>query len=243
MDPFPAETHPFLHSLWQLVTDPAHLREHLAQVVEVLGGGLAYSMLGLIVFCETGLVVTPFLPGDSLLFSAGAVCATVESVARDAGRAPEVSVWALGGVLMGAAFLGDNLNYRIGRLLGPRAFSGRFRWLKQEHLAKTKEFFDRHGGRAIVIARFVPIVRTFAPFVAGVGQMPYPRFLAWSVAGAALWVGSLLGAGYTLGHLEFVQKHFELFVVGIALASVMPIVIEWWKLRAAARSAARAATP
>ncbi|NBQ14003.1 MAG: hypothetical protein EBU31_05190 [Proteobacteria bacterium] len=234
-----AEAHPFLDSLWQLVTDPAHLREHLAQVVEALGGGLTYAMLGLIVFCETGLVVTPFLPGDSLLFSAGAVCATVESVAHDAGKEPAISVWTLGAVLMAATFLGDNLNYRLGRIIGPIAFSGRFRWLKREHLDRTQAFFARHGGRAVVIARFVPIVRTFAPFVAGVGQMPYQRFLAWSVAGALLWVGSLLGAGYTLGRLEFVQRHFEKFVIGIVLLSLMPIVLEWVKARAAARTGAR----
>lgn len=239
MIPMLAEAHPFLDSLWQLVTDPAHLRENLAQVVEALGGGLTYAMLGLIVFCETGLVVTPFLPGDSLLFSAGAVCATVESVAHDAGKDPAISVWTLGAVLMGATFLGDNLNYRLGRIIGPIAFSGRFRWLKREHLDRTQAFFARHGGRAVVIARFVPIVRTFAPFVAGVGQMPYRRFLAWSVAGALLWVGSLLGAGYTLGRLEFVQRHFEKFVIGIVLLSLMPIVLEWVKARAAARTGAR----
>jgi membrane-associated protein len=239
MIPMLAEAHPFLDSLWQLVTDPAHLREHLAQVVEALGGGLTYAMLGLIVFCETGLVVTPFLPGDSLLFSAGAVCATVESVAHDAGKDPAISVWTLGAVLMAATFLGDNLNYRLGRIIGPIAFSGRFRWLKREHLDRTQAFFARHGGRAVVIARFVPIVRTFAPFVAGVGKMPYQRFLAWSVAGALLWVGSLLGAGYTLGRLEFVQRHFEKFVIGIVLLSLMPIVLEWVKARAAARTGAR----
>ena len=239
MIPMLAEAHPFLDSLWQLVTDPAHLRENLAQVVEALGGGLTYAMLGLIVFCETGLVVTPFLPGDSLLFSAGAVCATVESVAHDAGKEPAISVWTLGAVLMGATFLGDNVNYRLGRIIGPIAFSGRFRWLKREHLDRTQAFFARHGGRAVVIARFVPIVRTFAPFVAGVGQMPYQRFLAWSVAGALLWVGSLLGAGYTLGRLEFVQRHFEKFVIGIVLLSLMPIVLEWVKARAAARTGAR----
>ena len=239
MIPMLAEAHPFLDSLWQLVTDPAHLRENLAQVVEALGGGLTYAMLGLIVFCETGLVVTPFLPGDSLLFSAGAVCATVESVAHDAGKEPAISVWTLGAVLMAATFLGDNLNYRLGRIIGPIAFSGRFRWLKREHLDRTQAFFARHGGRAVVIARFVPIVRTFAPYVAGVGQMPYQRFLAWSVAGALLWVGSLLGAGYTLGRLEFVQRHFEKFVIGIVLLSLMPIVLEWVKARAAARTGAR----
>lgn len=238
MIPMLAEAHPFLDSLWQLVTDPAHLRENLAQVVEALGGGLTYAMLGLIVFCETGLVVTPFLPGDSLLFSAGAVCATVESVAHDAGKEPAISVWTLGAVLMGATFLGDNLNYRLGRIIGPIAFSGRFRWLKREHLDRTQAFFARHGGRAVVIARFVPIVRTFAPFVAGVGTMAYGRFLFYNVFGAVLWVGLLLGGGYWLGGLEFVQRHFSKVVLAIIVASLLPIAWEWWKLHRESRAGA-----
>jgi membrane-associated protein len=224
---------PFLHELWQLVSQPGQLRENLAHIVETLGPWLTYAMLGAIVFAETGLVVTPFLPGDSLLFSAGAVCATVVSVAHDSGTDPAITVWGLAAVLVGAAFLGDNLNYRIGRSIGPVAFGGRFRWLKREHLEKTRDFFERHGGRAVVIARFVPIVRTFAPFVAGVGQMPYPRFLAWSVGGAVLWVGSLLGAGYALGGLPFVQRHFEKFVLGIVVVSLLPIALEWWRARMA----------
>ena len=217
---------PFLHELWQLVTQPSQLRENLAHTVTTLGPWLTYAMLGLIVFAETGLVVTPFLPGDSLLFSAGAVCATVESVAREEGQAPAITAWGLAAVLMGAAFLGDNLNYRIGRTIGPVAFDGRFRWLKRQHLERTRDFFDRHGGRAVVIARFVPIVRTFAPFVAGVGQMPYGRFLAWSVGGALLWVGSLVGAGYALGGLPWVQRHFEKVVLGIVVASLLPLAWE-----------------
>ncbi len=227
----------FLHDLWQLVTQPGQLRENLAQIVETLGGGATYSMLGLIVFAETGLVVTPFLPGDSLLFATGAVCATVASVAAQNGTPPAVGIEAMAIVLFVAAVLGDGVNYHIGRAIGPVAFSGRFRWLKTEHLERTRAFFERHGGRAVVLARFVPIVRTFAPFVAGIGAMSYGRFLFFNVFGAVLWVGLLLGAGYWLGGLPIVQKHFSKVVLGIIVVSVMPLAWEWWKARAEARAA------
>lgn len=228
---------PFLHDLWQLVTQPGQLRENLAQIVETLGGGATYTMLGLIVFAETGLVVTPFLPGDSLLFATGAVCATVASVAAQNGTAPAIGVETMAIVLFVAAVLGDGVNYHVGRAVGPVAFSGRFRWLKAEHLERTRAFFERHGGRAVVLARFVPIVRTFAPFVAGIGAMNYGRFLFFNVFGAVLWVGLLLGAGYWLGGLAIVQKHFSKVVLGIVVVSVLPLAWEWWKARAAARAA------
>ena len=176
----------FLHDLWQLIAQPGLLRENLAQIVSTLGGPATYAMLGLIVFAETGLVVTPFLPGDSLLFATGAVCATVASVAEQAGTPPAVSVQTMGLVLFVAAVLGDGVNYHIGRAIGPVAFSGRHRWLKKEHLDRTHAFFEKHGGRAVVLARFVPIVRTFAPFVAGIGAMTYSRFLFYNVLSAAL---------------------------------------------------------
>lgn len=226
----------FLHDLWQLISQPGELRENLAQIVQTLGGPLTYTMLGLIVFCETGLVVTPFLPGDSLLFAAGAVCATVESVARDQGAAPPMNVWTLATVLFCAAVLGDGVNYHVGRWIGPVAFSGRYRFLKKAHLERTQAFFERHGGRAIVLARFVPIVRTFAPFVAGIGSMSYARFLFYNVFGALLWVGLLMGAGYLLGGLEWVQRNFEKVVLAIVVISVLPLVWEargalgaWWR--------------
>ena len=228
---------PFFHDLWQLVTQPGQLRENLAQIVETLGGGATYTMLGLIVFAETGLVVTPFLPGDSLLFATGAVCATVASVAAQNGTTPAVGVETMAIVLFAAAVLGDGVNYHVGRAIGPVAFSGRFRWLKAEHLDRTRAFFERHGGRAVVLARFVPIVRTFAPFVAGIGAMSYGRFLFFNVFGAVLWVGLLLGAGYWLGGLAVVQKHFSKVVLGIVVVSVLPLAWEWWKARAAARAA------
>ena len=229
---------PFLHDLWQLVSQPGALRENLAQIVETLGAGLTYAMLGLIVFAETGLVVTPFLPGDSLLFATGAVCATVASVAQQSGTDPTVRIEIMAAVLFVAAVLGDGVNYHIGRAIGPVAFSGRFRWLRREYLERTHAFFEKHGGRAVVLARFVPIVRTFAPFVAGIGAMTYMKFLFYNVLGAALWVGLLLGAGYTLGGLEWVQRNFEKVVIGIVIVSVLPIVWEWWKARSTRRAAA-----
>lgn len=225
----------FINDLWQLVTQPGQLRENLAQIVDTLGGGATYSMLGLIVFAETGLVVTPFLPGDSLLFATGAVCATVASVAAENGTAPAVSVEVMALVLFVAAVLGDGINYHVGRAIGPVAFSGRFRWLKAEHLERTRAFFERHGGRAVVLARFVPIVRTFAPFVAGIGAMSYGRFLFFNVFGAVLWVGLLLGGGYWLGGLAVVQKHFSKVVLGIVVVSVLPLAWEWWKARIESR--------
>ncbi|MEI6475412.1 MAG: VTT domain-containing protein [Planctomycetota bacterium] len=229
---------PFLHDLWQLVSQPGALRENLAQIVETLGAGLTYAMLGLVVFAETGLVVTPFLPGDSLLFATGAVCATVASVAQQSGTAPTVRIEIMAAVLFAAAVLGDGVNYHIGRAIGPVAFSGRLRWLRREHLERTHAFFEKHGGRAVVIARFVPIVRTFAPFVAGIGAMTYLKFLVYNVLGAALWVGVLLTAGYTLGGLEWVQRHFEKVIIGIVIASVLPIIWEWLKARNIRRATA-----
>ncbi len=233
----------FLHDLWQLVSHPGQLRENLAQIVQTLGGPATAGMLGLIVFAETGLVVTPFLPGDSLLFAAGAVCATVASVAAEQGTEPPIGPVSLGIVLFVAAVAGDAVNYHVGRAIGPVAFSGRFRWLRKEHLDKTHAFFERHGGRAVVLARFVPIVRTFAPFVAGIGAMKYPRFLFYNVLGALVWVGGLLGLGWWLGGLEWVQRHFEKVVLAIIVLSVMPLAWEWWKALAARRAASPGARP
>ncbi|MFO0784515.1 MAG: VTT domain-containing protein [Phycisphaerales bacterium] len=223
--------------LWKLIAEPGNLRENLALMVQH-SGFLTYAGLFLIVFCETGLVVTPFLPGDSLLFVAGFVCATVEHSAAEQHVAPAVSGPVMALILIAAAVLGDGVNYHVGRWLGPVAFSGRFRWLKREHLERTHAFFEKHGGRAIVLARFVPIVRTFAPFVAGIGSMRYTQFLAYNVLGAVLWVGLLMGAGYWLGGLDWVQRHFEKVVIGIVVVSLLPLVWEWWKARTLQRSQA-----
>jgi membrane-associated protein len=191
-------------------------------------GGWTYAVLFAIVFCETGLVVTPFLPGDSLLFAAGALCAVPELGLRVDGMAV---------LLFIAAVLGDAVNYHIGRWIGPPAFTGRFRFLNPAHLQKTREFFERHGGKAVVLARFVPIVRTFAPFVAGVGTMSYRRFFLYNVVGALVWVGLFLAAGYLFGNLPFVKRNFSKVILAIIVVSVLPIVWEWWKHRRASAKA------
>jgi membrane-associated protein len=174
----------------------------------------------LIIFLETGFVVTPFLPGDSLLFACGAIAAT-----------GALDPLALFGLLAGAAILGDNSNYWVGRAIGPRAFSGKVPFLKQEHLLRTHAFYERHGGKTIFLARFVPIIRTFAPFVAGIGTMSYARFLAYSVAGGISWVGACVFAGYAFGNIPIVKNNFSLVVLGIVAVSLAPIAIEYFRKR------------
>jgi len=203
-----------------------HVGDHLQAIIEAWGPW-TYVLLFAIILCETGLVVTPFLPGDSLLFAAGAMAALY----------PEsLDIRLLLLLLSIAAVAGDTLNYAIGRWIGPRAFSLDTWFLKREHLAQTQAFYERHGGKTIVLARFVPIVRTFAPFVAGVGRMNYPHFLYYNVVGGLAWVAICTLAGYFFGELPFVKKHFELVVVGIVLVSVLPVAWEVW---AARRRAAR----
>jgi membrane-associated protein len=203
-----------------------HLDEQLKGVIDAWGPW-TYVLLFVIILCETGLVVTPFLPGDSLLFAAGAMAAL---------HPESLGIVPLLVLLSIAAVLGDTLNYAIGRAIGPRAFAFDTWFLKHEHLAKTQAFYERHGGKTIVLARFVPIVRTFAPFVAGVGRMEYARFLYYNVVGGLAWVLICTVAGYFFGNIPAVKKHFELVVVGIVLVSVLPIA---WELWAARRRAAR----
>jgi membrane-associated protein len=194
-----------------------HIDQHLVRLADTMGGWL-YALLFLIVFAETGLVVTPFLPGDSLLFAVGALCAAEGS---------PLNVVAVSVLLFTAAVIGDAVNYQIGYRIGPKVFkSDTSRWLNKKHLQKTQDFYDRYGGKTIIIARFVPIVRTFAPFVAGVGQMRYRRFLAFNVIGAALWVLILVPAGYMFAETPFVKKNFGLVIIAIIILSVMPAVIE-----------------
>ncbi|MGH8673554.1 MAG: DedA family protein [Burkholderiales bacterium] len=203
--------------LWDLAV---HLDRHLASFVSQHGTWV-YALLFAIVFCETGLVVTPFLPGDSLLFVAGTLAA--------AGGMDIVAVMA---VLVGAALCGDNVNYWIGRWAGPRVFHFReSRWLNPQHLQRTHAFYERHGGKTILIARFVPIVRTYVPFVAGVGTMPYLRFLGFSVVGALVWVISLCLAGYFFGNLPVVKSNLTLVIIGIVLLSISPGIVAWAKQR------------
>jgi len=205
--------------LAQLIDFILHIDTHLQEIIGRYGT-LTYLILFLIVFCETGLVVTPLLPGDSLLFAAGTFAAT-----------GSLDVGLLIVLLCVAAIAGDTVNYWIGRWVGPRAFSGNIRWLRQDYLRKTEQFYERHGGKTIVLARFVPIVRTFAPFVAGVGHMNYRRFLAYNVGGGILWVVLFTLGGYAFGNLPVVRENFSLVVLVIILLSVMPIVVEWVKAR------------
>ena len=175
-----------------------------------------------VIFCETGLVVTPFLPGDSLLFAAGAVAARPDF---------NLNVTTLFLLLSTAAIVGDNVNYWIGNYVGPRAFTGKVRFLKKEYLDRTHRFFEKYGGKAVVLARFVPIVRTFTPFVAGIGRMSYAKFLAYDVPGGLAWVGIFVFGGSWFGQYEFVQKHFELIIPMIIVISVMPMVVEYLRVR------------
>jgi membrane-associated protein len=190
-----------------------HLDRHLSEVIANYGTW-TYAILAGIVFCETGLVVTPLLPGDSLLFAAGTFAAL-----------GSLDPWVLNLLLFAAVLAGDNVNYWVGRYIGPRAFTGEFRLFRKEYLDRTRAFFDRHGRKTIVLARFIPIVRTFAPFVAGIGAMTYPRFLAYSVAGGAVWVSAFIWAGYFFGSLAVVRENFGVVVLGIIGISVLPIVI------------------
>ena len=186
-------------------------------------GTLTYGIIFLIIFAETGLVITPFLPGDSLLFALGAFAATPNAALKLEFLYP---------LVMGAAFLGDNVNYAIGRTLGRNLFkSDTSRLLNRAYLRQTEDFFARHGGKALILARFVPIVRTFAPFVAGMGEMPYPRFLLFSLASSFFWVGLCVTGGYFFGNLPFVRNNFEKVIIGIILVSLLPAAIEFWNHR------------
>ena len=197
-----------------------HLDEHLSVVIQNYGTW-TYLLLFMIIFMETGLVVTPFLPGDSLIFAAGTF----------AGMG-DLNVTLLFLLLSAAAVIGDTANYWIGHYIGPRAFSGEVRFLKKEYLDRTHEFYERHGGKTIILARFVPIVRTFAPFVAGVGAMSYGKFITYNVVGGILWVALFTFGGYFFGNLQFVQDNFSIVVIAIILISVMPAVYEFFKERA-----------
>ncbi len=195
-----------------------HLDKHLSPIIQEYGAW-TYLLLFALVFCETGLVVTPFLPGDSLLFAAGAFAAN-----------GSLSIWALIGALVAAAVLGDTANYWIGHFLGARLLASK-RLIKPEHVARTHEFFEKYGGKTVIIARFVPIVRTFAPFVAGLGSMSYGRFMSYNLVGGTGWVLLCTLAGYLFGNLPFVQKNFSLVVLIIIILSLLPAVWELWQAR------------
>ncbi|MBI3331402.1 DedA family protein [Candidatus Peregrinibacteria bacterium] len=201
--------------LTQIIDLFLHLDDRLSQVLSQYGLW-TYIILFLIIFCETGLVITPFLPGDSLLFAAGAFAA-------DGALDP----WILFMLLSIAAVLGDTVNYWMGLAIGPKIFRENVRFLKKDYLIKTEKFYETHGKKTIIIARFVPIVRTFAPFVAGVGRMKYSTFLLYNVFGGIVWVGLFVFGGYLFGNIPIVQENFEIVILGIIAVSILPGIIEW----------------
>ncbi len=198
----------------QVIDFVLHVDVYLSDIIANYGAWTV-AVLFVIIFMETGLVVTPFLPGDSLLFAAGTFAAR--------GVLP---LWALLVFLSLAAILGDTVNYWIGHRVGAKAYTGEIRWIKKEHMERTHAFFEKHGGKAIFLARFVPIVRTFAPFVAGVSRMSYGFFLRWNVIGGITWVVLFTLLGYFFGNIPFVQKNFELVIVAIVLISIVPAIVE-----------------
>ncbi|CAN5485457.1 DedA family protein [soil metagenome] len=199
-----------------------HLDTHLNQLVDQYGIWV-YLILWLIIFCETGLVITPILPGDSLLFALGAM---------SSGEDAKLNIVLLVILLIFAAVLGDAVNYAIGHYFGPRVFRYKgSRFFNKEHLLRTQRFYEKYGGKTIILARFVPIVRTFAPFVAGIGNMQYPRFAIYNVFGGAIWVVSFLLAGYWFGSTPLVKSRFHLVILGILVVSVLPMVFEFYRAR------------
>lgn len=201
-----------------------HLDKHLSDIIQTYGVW-TYALLFFVIFLETGFVVTPFLPGDSLLFAAGTFAAT------GAFHLPSLIL-----LLFTAAVLGDTANYWIGHQLGPRVFRENYRLLNRKHLERTRAFYERHGGKTIFLARFIPIIRTFAPFVAGIGAMSYGRFLAYNLFGGLVWTTALTLAGYFFGNIPFVKNNFSIAIMVIILISVMPMVFEYVRHRMQSRN-------
>jgi len=201
-----------------------HIDAHLLELTNTYGIWI-YVIIFVIVFCETGLVVTPFLPGDSLLFATGAIIALPGS---------ELNLFLMAIVIIVAAIIGDATNYYIGKTLGVKIFSIKSRFIKKEYLDKTQAFYEKHGGKTIIYARFIPIIRTFAPFVAGIGTMNYSRFFTFNVVGAILWVVLFLGAGYLFGNIPLIKNNFSLVILIIIVASLLPILFEYIKAKRSA---------
>jgi membrane-associated protein len=219
-----------MNLLHQILDIFLHLDKHLTEVTQQYGA-LTYALLFAIIFCETGLVILPFLPGDSLLFAAGAL-----------GALGTLHPWALVVLLCIAAILGDAVNYSIGHFLGPKLKAeGKLPFIKQEYLDRTHKFYEKYGKSTIILARFVPIVRTFAPFLAGVGSMSYTQFAAYNIIGGVLWVNLFTWAGYFFGNIEFVRKNFGMVIIAIMIISVVPLVIEFIKFRQESKAEAAAA--
>jgi len=203
-----------IHSIIDFIL---HIDKHLVEIVSEYQTW-TYLILFLIIFAETGLVVTPFLPGDSLLFAAGAIVAKPES---------NLNIIVMCVVLIIAAILGDMVNFMVGDYIGPKAFSGKYKLLKREYLEKTQAFYEKHGGKTIIYARFIPIIRTFAPFVAGVGTMSYSKFASYNVIGGVVWVASFLFIGYQFGGLPIIKQNFTYVIFAIILLSLIPPMIEF----------------
>ncbi|MDH4200376.1 MAG: DedA family protein [Spirochaetia bacterium] len=197
-----------------------HIDKYISILIEQFGNG-SYYVLFLIIFCETGLIITPFLPGDSLLFAIGAFCAK-----------GDLNVWTTSLLLIAAAILGDSVNYAAGKFIGPKIFHfEKTLFFRKEYMIKAHAFYEKHGGKTIIIARFVPIVRTFAPFVAGIGKMNYPKFIMYNVLGGSLWVFLFIGAGFYFGNLEYVKNNFTLVIFAIIVISIIPGIIEYIKVK------------
>jgi membrane-associated protein len=211
-----------METLMYFINLVLHLDHHLLSLVSAYGTGL-YAILFLILFCETGLVITPILPGDSLLFATGTLAASLPET---------LNIHLLFLLLTGASIIGNTANYLIGRLLGPRVFHfSQSRFFNPHYLLRAHQFYEKHGGKAIIIARFIPIIRTFAPFVAGIGTMHFYRFLYYNVTGALLWVGSLLYTSYLFGNLPFIKEHFSTVILAIIGLSLLPPFIGYLKTR------------
>jgi len=205
-----------LEIIQQLIDFVLHIDQHLIEIVQDYRTW-TYLILFFIIFAETGFVVTPFLPGDSLLFAAGTIIAKPES---------GLNIFLMCFLLIVAAILGDLVNYHIGNYIGPRAFSGKYKLLKKQYLEKTQQFYEKHGGKTIIYARFIPIIRTFAPFIAGIGTMSYARFASYNVIGGVVWVSSFLFIGYLFGGLPVIKDNFTYVIFGIIVLSLLPPVIE-----------------
>lgn len=204
----------------QLIDFVLHLDTHLSEIINNFGG-LTYLLIFGIIFCETGLFMAPFLPGDSLIFVVGALSAV-----------GTMNLWFSLIILILAAIIGDTVNYHIGKYLGPKVFKNQnVRFLNKKHLEKAQRFYEKHGGKTVIMARFVPIVRTFAPFVAGIGSMTYVRFLLYNIVGGISWVAICIFAGYFFGNITFVKDNFSLVVLAIIGISILPAIITWLKSR------------
>jgi membrane-associated protein len=206
----------------ELIDIVLHIDQHLIQWIAFFGPWI-YVIMFLIIFCETGLVITPFLPGDSLLFALGAL----------AGLSDGLNVWILLSTLTIAGIIGDTVNYHIGKYLGPMVFEKGSRFFKREYLEQTNAFYDKWGAFTIVAARFAPIVRTFAPFVAGIGSMNYKKFVSYNIIGAVAWVFSFILAGYFFGNLPIVKRNFHIVIFGVIFVSILPMLVPWLKSKLA----------